>query len=154
MKSFEQIYVLDLHGNSLKKERAPDGSEDKNVFDIRQGVAIGIFIKKANLVKKLSHAELWGARELKYDWLERNDVTTVKWKEIRPKPPRYYFAPRDDTLLDRYQKYPAIPSIFPVNSVGIVTSRDEFVIDFDVEVLKRRIRMFRDKRRRPDCCGN
>ena len=145
MQSFEQIYVLDLHGNSLKKERSPDGSEDKNVFDIRQGVAIGIFIKKAGLERKISHAELWGTRQLKYDWLEKNDIATVKWKEIQPKSPPYFFVPGDDALLDRYQKYPAITSIFPLNSVGIVTSRDEFVTDFDAEALKRRVRMFRDK---------
>ncbi len=63
MNTFEQIYVLNLHGNSLKKERCPDGSEDKNVFDIRQGVAIGLFVKKAGLQKKIHHAELWGLRE-------------------------------------------------------------------------------------------
>jgi len=45
MNSFNEIYVLDLHGNSLKKETCPDGSKDKNVFDIRQGVAILFMIK-------------------------------------------------------------------------------------------------------------
>ncbi|MBN1290650.1 MAG: N-6 DNA methylase [Candidatus Latescibacteria bacterium] len=46
MKSFDEIYVLDLHGNSLKKETCPDGSKDENVFDIQQGVAIMFLIKK------------------------------------------------------------------------------------------------------------
>ena len=46
MRSFEQIYVLDLHGNAKKKERAPDGSKDENVFDIEQGVAISLLIKR------------------------------------------------------------------------------------------------------------
>jgi predicted helicase len=145
MQSFEQIYVLDLHGNSLKKERCPDGSEDKNVFDIRQGVAVGLFIKNAGLERKVYHAELWGTRELKYDWLENNDISTVNWKEIRPKSLSYFFMPRDEVLLERYQKYPKVTEIFPVNSVGIVTSRDEFVSDFEREKLKQRIRMFRDK---------
>ena len=45
MNTFDEIYILDLHGNSKKKERSPDGSKDENVFDIQQGVAIGIFIK-------------------------------------------------------------------------------------------------------------
>ena len=49
MRSFEQIYVLDLHGNAKKKERAPDGSKDENVFDIEQGVAISLFVKRAGL---------------------------------------------------------------------------------------------------------
>jgi predicted helicase len=46
MESFDKIYVLDLHGNSKKKETALDGSVDQNVFDIMQGVSINIFVKK------------------------------------------------------------------------------------------------------------
>ncbi len=46
MQSFDDIYVLDLHGNAKKKERSPGGSKDENVFDIQQGVAIGIFVKR------------------------------------------------------------------------------------------------------------
>ncbi|MFQ6674428.1 MAG: type ISP restriction/modification enzyme, partial [Fidelibacterota bacterium] len=145
MQSFEEIYLLDLHGNSLKKERCPDGSKDENVFDIRQGVAIGLFIKKAGLKRKVCHAERWGLREEKYGWLEANDRGTTEWEEIHPRSPFYLFVPRDDALFDRYQQYPRVTEIFPVNSVGIVTSRDHFVIDFDKETLKRRIRMFRDK---------
>jgi predicted helicase len=46
LKTFDKIYVLDLHGNSKKKEKCPDGSKDENVFDIQQGVSINIFVKK------------------------------------------------------------------------------------------------------------
>jgi predicted helicase len=51
MKSFDEIYILDLHGNSLKKEKAPDGSKDENVFDIQQGVAICFMIKYKKEIK-------------------------------------------------------------------------------------------------------
>ncbi len=128
MNTFEQIYLLDLHGNSLKKERCPDGSEDKNVFDIRQGVAIGLFVKKAGLERKVHHAELWGIREKKYNWLEQNDISTTQWTKIHPKSPSYFFVPRDEDLLERYQHYTKITDIFPVNSVGIVTARDNLTI--------------------------
>ena len=47
MRGFDEIHVLDLHGNSKKKEKTPDGGKDENVFDIQQGVAIGIFVKHA-----------------------------------------------------------------------------------------------------------
>ncbi|GAG32152.1 unnamed protein product, partial [marine sediment metagenome] len=70
MHTFDDIYVLDLHGNAKKKETAPDGSKDENVFDIMQGVAVGLFIKRKNgpikKPAKVSHAEVWGTRELKY----------------------------------------------------------------------------------------
>jgi type I restriction-modification system DNA methylase subunit len=46
MKTFDKIYILDLHGNAKKKEVSPDGSVDQNVFDIMQGVSINIFVKK------------------------------------------------------------------------------------------------------------
>jgi predicted helicase len=49
LETFDKIYVLDLHGNSKKKETAPDGSSDENVFDIMQGVSINILLKKGNL---------------------------------------------------------------------------------------------------------
>ena len=46
LDTFDKIYIIDLHGNSLKKETAPDGSKDENVFDIQQGVSINIFVKQ------------------------------------------------------------------------------------------------------------
>jgi hypothetical protein len=145
MNSFDEIYLLDLHGNSLKKERCPDGSKDENVFDIQQGVAISLFIKRKGLERKVFHSERWGLRENKYDWLLENDIKTTKWQEIKPKSEFYLFIPRDESLLETYNKYPRITDIFPTNSVGIVTSRDNFVIDFDRQDLVGRIKVFRDK---------
>jgi len=148
MNSFNEIYILDLHGNSLKKEKCPDGSKDENVFDIRQGVAIALFIKNEGEKTgcKVYHSEIWGLREGKYEWLLENDVKETNWMELLPKSEFYLFIPRDERLLEGYEKHPKITEIFPVNSVGIVTSRDGFVIDSDKELLKRHIRMFRDKK--------
>lgn len=145
MNSFNETYLLDLHGNSLKRERCPDGSKDENVFDIRQGVAISLFIKKKGLERKVFHSECWGLREDKYNWLSENDIETTNWQEIKPKPEFYLFIPREEALLEAYNKYLKITDIFPVNSVGIVTSRDNFVIDCDRDALKRRVEIFRDK---------
>ncbi len=150
MNSFDEIYLLDLHGNSLKKEKCPDGSKDENVFDIRQGTAIALFIKKkAKNNKKdgeILHSEIWGLRKEKYDWLINNDITTTKWQEIAPKSEFYLFVPRDEKLLELYERSPKVTDIFPINSVGIVTARDKFVIDADKKALKRRIRMFCDEK--------
>jgi predicted helicase len=137
MNSFNEIYLLDLHGNSLKKEKCPDGSKDENVFDIRQGTAIALFIKtkgrNSENGKKVFHSELWGMRKEKYDWLINNDITTTKWQEIAPKSEFYLFVPRDERLLELYEKSPKITDIFPVNSVGIVTARDKLTIQFTPE---------------------
>jgi predicted helicase len=130
MNSFDEIYILDLHGNSLKKEKAPDGSKDENVFDIQQGVAIALFVKRKQRIssKTLMHSEIWGAREHKYEWLTKHELKKTDWSELKPVPPFYLFIPRDERLNKRFQSYPSIPSIFPVNSVGIVTARDHFTI--------------------------
>lgn len=146
MTTFDEMRILDLHGNSLKKERCPDGSKDENVFDIQQGVAIAIFIKKKGKTKAVFHSELWGKRELKYSRLQANDLRSTEWKSINPKSDFYLFIPRDEKLLKQYEAYRKITEIFPVNSVGVVTSRDEFVIDFDKDRLRRRILQFRDKK--------
>jgi len=129
MNSFDEISVLDLHGNSLKKETAPDGSKDENVFDIQQGVAIVLFVKQKKAKQKsVRHSELWGLREKKYEQLLKLDLKRVKWTELKPISPSYFFVPRDERLTKRFQSYPSIPSIFPTNSVGIVTARDHLTI--------------------------
>ncbi|MEK6546402.1 MAG: type ISP restriction/modification enzyme, partial [Nitrospinota bacterium] len=92
------------------------------------------------------HTDLWGLREDKYKWLESHNIKNTKWKRLKPKSEFYLFVPREEKLLKLYESYPKITDIFPVNSVGVVTARDNFVIDFDKETLKRRIRMFCDEK--------
>jgi hypothetical protein len=143
MDSFNEIYILDLHGNSLKKEKCPDGSKDANVFDIQQGVAIALFIKhrpelvggKTGVKKEceVCHSEVWGLREKKYGWLLKNNIKTTKWKRLSPKSEFYLFVPREEKLLKVYERYPKITDIFPVNSVGIVTARDNLTIKWRPE---------------------
>jgi len=143
MDSFDEIYILDLHGNSLKKEKTPNGSKDENVFDIQQGVAIALFVKRKGAhPRRIKHSEIWGLRNDKYQWLLRHDLRMKGWTEIKPSSPFYLFVPRDERLSRRFQSYPSIPEIFPVNSVGIVTARDHFVIDFQKGPLQRRIEQF------------
>ncbi|HOW27339.1 MAG TPA: N-6 DNA methylase [Elusimicrobiota bacterium] len=146
INSFDEIYILDLHGNSNKKETAPDGSPDKNVFDIQPGVSVGIFVKQESSKgpAQVFHADLWGSREGKYKVLTQQALPDVKWKKLTPKSPFYFFVPKDNRLGKEYEQGWKITDIFPVNSTGIVTARDHFVIDFDEEKLKARINEFVD----------
>lgn len=134
-KSFNEIRILDLHGNSLKKEKCPDGSKDENVFDIQQGVAIGLFLKKKGDKQKtrVLHSEVWGLRDRKYEWLSARDIQKTKWQALSPKSEFYLFIPRDEELLAKYEKYPKITDIFSLNSVGIVTARDNLTIKWSPE---------------------
>jgi hypothetical protein len=145
MESFDEIHLLDLHGNSLKKETCPDGSKDENVFDIRQGVAVALMVKKKGKKKspcRMFHADLWGRREEKYDWLSGNDIKTTDWREITPSPSFYIFIPRDERLQKRYEAFPKITEIFPVNSVGVVTARDHLTIHWSPEEVWNTVRRF------------
>ena len=154
MRTFDDIYILDLHGNALKRETGPDGSPDRNVFDIRQGVAIAFFVKRGQtpqvqlfdqhptpgdgpgLTKveaSVHHAELYGTRESKYGWLDTHDLGSTEWGKINPVSPFYLFVPRDETLEAEYRQFISIPDVFPVNSVGIVTARDRLTIHWSEE---------------------
>jgi len=143
MNSFDEIFILDMHGNSLKKEKAPDGSKDENVFDIQQGVAIAFFIKYKNGKKKqVNHHEIFGLREEKYKWLYKHDIKNVKWEKHAPHPEFYLFKPTDNKLANHYYSFYKITEIFPVNSVGVVTGRDDLTIGFTEDEIWDRVRNF------------
>jgi len=145
MSTFDDIYVLDLHGNALKREVCPDGSKDENVFDIRQGVAIAFFVKRGGASRgdaRVHHAEAWGTREAKYAWLEAHDVTDTAWQEVRPGSPFYLFVPRAEDLAASYSAFIRVTALFPVNSVGIVTARDRLTIHRSPEEVWRTVTVF------------
>ncbi|CAD5932452.1 type ISP restriction/modification enzyme [Planktothrix agardhii] len=132
LKTYDKIYTIDLHGNSKKKETAPDGSADVNVFDIMQGVSINLFVKtgkkKANELGKLFHFDLYGKREMKYDFLSDNTLKTVPYKELPNIAPNYFFVSKDFDVQETYNNGIKITELFTLNNVGIVTARDGFTI--------------------------
>jgi len=145
MNTFNEIYILDLHGNSQKKETCHDGSKDENVFDIRQGTAIALFIKQKDKKGcKVYHADQYGLQEAKYHWLDSNNFKPDNYIKLKPESPWYFFIPRDTDKIKGYLKWKAINDIFPVNVTGIVTARDGFVIDFDKITLRNRIVQFKN----------
>jgi predicted helicase len=162
-KTFNDIYVLDLHGNSRIKEKCPDGSKDENVFDVQQGIAISIFVKHPNGKKEkatrvvhggnpqdhtrstVHHADLWGDRDRKYNWLEKNDLTVTQWTTFKPQSPFHLFIPQDNELKIEYEQGCKVTEIMPINVHGFHTKRDKFAIDFERENLQKRIEEMRDE---------
>lgn len=168
MESFDKIYILNLHGNSRIGEKCPDGSKDENVFDIMQGVSIALFVKNKGIISsplagedgggggrtgvppvavkaaaiptpKVFYHDLYGLRENKYQYLNKDDVTTTAWKELQPIEPYYFFVEKDFAGQTDYDKFIAIPEIFKIYSSGVKTNRDHFMVDFDRKSLTRRI---------------
>ena len=140
MQAFSEIYVLNLHGNAKKRETAPDGGPDENVFDIQQGVAIGIFVKRRGVdgPARVFHADLWSVRESKYAALWESDVLHTTWAELKPDAPFYLFVPQDVDLRGEYQQFHKITEILPANNMGITTGNDaRFVAFSDAEFRAR-----------------
>lgn len=127
MQKFDEIFILDLHGNSRKKETAPDGSKDENVFDIMPGVSVNIFVKKPQKTDgcKIYHCELFGGRDNKYEFLNNNELKDVKWIELAPKEPYFFFVPKDFSAQKDYEKGFKIDELMKVNVSGIKTQRDD-----------------------------
>ncbi len=130
MQSFDKIYILNLHGDTRKKEKAPDGSKDDNVFDIMQGVSINIFIKQNSKVKntKIYYHDLYGKRKDKYEFLYENDLNSIKWTLVKNNEPFYLFLPQNNDLLEEYNKGISVKDMFMLSSTGICTQRDSVTI--------------------------
>lgn len=139
LKTYDEIYVLNLHGNAKKKETSPDGSKDENVFDIQQGVSINILVKTnkkpTDQLAKVYYADLFGKRSNKFDFLNENTLNSVEFKEITNTSPMYFMVPKDFKLVGEYQKGFAVNELFVVNSVGVVTANDKILIDKDKSKL-------------------
>ncbi len=144
MDTFADIYLLDLHGNSNKKESTPDGGSDQNVFDIQQGVSIAIFVREPGNSgpAKVHHADLWGDRATKYSVLEESDVSTTNWELLEPVSPRYRFRPWEDEFEDEYLRWPTIREVMPINSSGVTTARDKLTIRWSRDEMMSVVRDF------------
>ncbi|MFX0134848.1 MAG: type ISP restriction/modification enzyme [Candidatus Hodarchaeota archaeon] len=137
MNDFPIIYICNLHGNSIKKEISPDGSKDECVFDIKQGVCIGFFIKPLSKVsqKRIFHVDVWGSREDKFNWLKNQNIDTINWNTLSPISPFYLFVPQQKDLWKEYQTGIKLTDIFKIYSAGIATARDHFTIQWNKDEL-------------------
>jgi predicted helicase len=147
LKAFDKIYVLDLHGNSKKREVSPDGLPDKNVFDIQQGVAIIIGVKKANGEEghaKLQHDELWGGRASKSNELWVRSITSQSNAELAPCPPHLLFGPTDAAAAIKYNSGFSATNLFSVGGVGICSKRDEIAFQSTKGEIERVVNDFYD----------
>jgi Type ISP C-terminal specificity domain/N-6 DNA Methylase len=130
MQTFNQIYVLDLHGSTKKKETMPEGGKDENVFDIEPGVCISLLVRKPGIEQKIFHADLWGKRKDKYRACLEMDFDKAPWAEIQPKSPFFLFIPQNELLRPEYEKGWKVTDVMNLNSNGFFTARDKLTIHF------------------------
>lgn len=162
LKSFDEIYIVNLHGNTRKKEVCPDGSKDENVFDIMQGVSINIFVRytqnidELNNVNSITHKynresaavyyyDLYGKREYKYKFLFDNNIKSIEWHKLEYKEPFFLFVKQDENLREEYDNFYSLKDMFIISGVGICSKRDNIVFQNSKEKLIKLLNDFINK---------
>jgi predicted helicase len=135
MNSFSELWIYNLHGSARKKDKTPEGGEDKNVFDIMQGVAILLGVKQRGHAGPtvVHYADLWGSREHKYTTLLNEDVNATQWLEIDPHSPNYFFVRDDAEFEAEYDRGYKVTDIFTLHHTGIITKRDSLAIHWTAD---------------------
>ncbi|MGL2578192.1 N-6 DNA methylase [Helicobacter pylori] len=140
LECYDELYILNLHGNARKKEKTPQGAKDENVFNIMQGVSINLFVKKAQTTKpKIFYYDVYGERAEKYAFLAQNDLDSIEWLELAPRAPFYLLIPQETPLLEEYEQGFSVQEMFQISSVGIVTGKDRIFIANNTESLKEQV---------------
>ncbi len=143
LECYDELYILNLHGNTRKKEETPQGAKDENVFNIMQGVSINLFVKKAQATKpKIFYYDVYGERAEKYAFLAQNDLSSIEWLELAPREPYYSLIPQKTPLLEEYEQGFSVQEMFQVGSTGICSQRDHVVFHKDKESLLKLLKDF------------
>ena len=149
--TFPIIHAFDLHGSVRRRKDPVEGDYDENVFDIQQGVAIGVFVRTGEKdVTQYNHADLWGRRDTndgggKYGYLAAHDVSNTSWNAVFPKPPLQLFVPLDESCYEEYHNAWSLLEMFPINSSGIVTARNNFAIQWTAKEMEQIARNFANR---------
>lgn len=147
LKSFDKIYIYNLHGSSIQNETSPDGSKDENVFDIKQGVSINIFIKSSKRSQQLAEVyyyDSYGEREQKYQSLLNEDFYLLKWNKVKVSTPYYFFVPKDFSAESTYKTGFKISDLFIEYNTGIQTKCDDLSIKFSQDDIKKVVKDFQN----------
>ncbi|GAA6964278.1 DNA methyltransferase [Helicobacter pylori] len=143
LECYDELYILNLHGNARKKEETPQGAKDENVFNIMQGVSINLFVKKAQATKqKIYYYDVYGERAEKYAFLAQNDLNSIEWLELTPREPFYLLIPQKTPLLEEYEQGFSVQDMFQVGGTGICSKRDHVVFHKDKESLLKLLKDF------------
>ncbi len=143
LECYDELYILNLHGNARKKEETPQGAKDENVFNIMQGVSINLFVKNPQVVKqKIFYYDVYGGRAEKYAFLAQNDLNSIEWLELAPREPFYSLLPLETPLLEEYEQGFSVQEMFQVGGTGICSKKDHVVFHKDKESLLKLLKDF------------
>ncbi len=142
LECYDELYILNLHGNARKKEETPQGTKDENVFNIMQGVSINLFVKKGASNQKICYYDVYGQRAEKYAFLAQNDLNSINWLELAPREPFYSLIPQETPLLEEYEQGFSVQDMFQIGGTGICSKKDHVVFHKDKESLLKLLKDF------------
>lgn len=150
LNTFDKVWIIDLHGSSKRPELSPKNTANENVFDIQQGVALIVAVKKKALeprgqIALLQFGEMWGTRKEKYDQLWRGDIETAAPTKLTPVSPQFFLAPKSDIGQEAYYVGFSIGDFFKIKSSGVVTMGDDFAICEKSHIVRERIEFLKQK---------
>ena len=145
IKSLPKFYVVNLLGYAGTSTRRMSETPDVNVFEIANaGVAIHIACCGPEKHNFVGYAEIIGAREAKYKFLSDHTAKSTTFVSVKPEPPFFLMEPVDTKAKNEYESGLHLLELFKVNSTGIRTLRDDFVVDFEEKPIINRVSRFRD----------
>lgn len=141
MRTFSEMRLVDLQGSA---KRGPRTGGDENIFEIAQGVAVGLFSRPPDARgEQVYHGQIWGSRETKLAALA-GDACQLGAAAISPVAPFYFFVPSAPPAPPEYEAAWPLPRAMPQYVSGAVTARDAIVFGWNPEELLARIGQFRD----------
>ena len=127
-------------GESFLHDQAIAGTLDQNVFNIKQGVSIGIFVKKLAIMevakREVLHADLYGLQTEKYEALLSNTATSIDWLHLDYNSPYFFFVPSKLDEHAGYEDWLSTNELFSEINTGVQTKRDAIVVQLDKKSIE------------------
>ncbi|EAH7140340.1 DNA methyltransferase, partial [Campylobacter coli] len=154
-KSFDEIYILNLHGSDK------DAKNDENVFDIKVGVCISLFVKykdePSNGAKVFYYStgdnNIFSRKEkfALLDDVRQKGLNAIKWEELSLDEPYFWFIKREFKNKE-YENFWALASdkaedkksIFLNYSSGIQTEKDNIAIQLNKQSMENVLKDFKN----------
>lgn len=149
LKTFDNIYIINLHGSNKTKETCPDGSKDENVFGIESGVCITLFVKTGkekgeSSLAKVYYKDVYGKKKDKFDFLEQNDLLALDFEEVTPTSPMYFLLPIKKNMETEFCQGFSVEELFIKRGLGMRTHRDNIAYQSSLNGIKTIVQDFRD----------
>lgn len=148
LKTFDNIYIINLHGSNKTKETCPDGSKDENVFGIESGVCITLFVKTGtekgeSSLAKVYYKDVYGKKKDKFDFLEQNDLLALNFEEVTPTSPMYFLLPIKKNMETEFGQGFSVEELFIKRGLGMRTHRDNIAYQANLSDIKSIIEDFK-----------